>query len=80
MWAPQDSYLPDNEPITVKSLVEWLTGMDHLFAGGMDELDWPEKADKANVDFFFGDFGGDTCCVKREVEGRVISSWANFVG
>lgn len=59
VWAPQDSYLPDNEPITVKSLVEWLTGMDHLFAGGMDELDWPEKADKANMDFFFGVFEDD---------------------
>ena len=62
--------------MTVESIVWWFTGMDHLFAGGMDELDWPDKADKANVDFLFGDFGA----VAREEQRGVISSWPNCVG
>lgn len=44
--------------VSVVSVTKWLDGMDHLFAGGIGELDWPESADKANIDFLFGDYEG----------------------
>jgi hypothetical protein len=59
-WHAVDGMMPGGEPVTLKNLASFLDGMDHLFAGGTDELDWPESADKKNVDFLFGEFEHDT--------------------
>lgn len=50
--------LPGGAMVSVVSVARWLDGMDHLFAGGVGELDWPDSADKANIDFLFGDYEG----------------------
>lgn len=72
--------MPDGKPITLMNVASFLDGMDHLFAGGTDELDWPEFADKKNVDFFFGAYDDDTdpdTLTLPEAYARGIAGGAN---
>jgi hypothetical protein len=60
-WSNAEMQLPNGDPLDIVHLTSFFAGLDDLYAGGIDKMQFPEKAERYWVEFVFsmGDADGD---------------------